>query len=72
MKGSLMTKKVIKEKFNSVYNLDQERVVDIDTFNTCIDIQMTTIISITKNHIVWKRTFTIENNELHFLDCECL
>lgn len=65
-----MTIKEINKELSELISQD-EKIVDIDHF-TQDGSEFVSVVSISINHVVWKRSFYIENNELHFLSAECL
>lgn len=66
-----MTKKQIREYYNTRISLGDERIVDIDPWTVGND-NFVIIITITKNHVIWKNFFEIVDNELKTLETKIL
>ena len=64
-----MTKKQIKEYYNTHFNDTNDRIVDIDIFDAYST--FANIITISRNHVVWKTSFEIENGKMIYLDSKC-
>lgn len=65
-----MTKKQIREYFNTHCSDGDERIVDIDIFDAYDT--FVNIVTISKNHVIWKSCFEIVDGKLAFLDSKCL
>lgn len=61
-----MTKKQVKEAYAAKFDTKDGRIVDIDIFTAYGD--FVNIITISRNHCVWKESFEIVDGELIYLD----
>ena len=65
-----MTKKQIRESFITDFLDDGERIVDINKFDAYYT--FVNIVTISKNHVIWKYCFEIVDGNLVFLDSKLL